>query len=184
MISTHDRARLLDLARASLVARVCRVAPPAVPHDLSATGFGAFVTLYSRRELRGCVGQVELDTPLSVAVARLAAAVASEDPRFEPVTERDVPHVTLTISVLTPPQVVIDLHEIVVGRDGLLAEHNGRRGLLLPQVATEHRWDREALVAQTCLKAGLPEDAWRFGATLLRFEAEVFGDHALVVERG
>jgi AMMECR1 domain-containing protein len=48
--------------------------------------------------------------------------------------------------------------------------------LLLPQVATEWGWDRATFLSQTCMKAGLPHDAWKYGAQIFRFEAEVFGE--------
>ena len=59
---------------------------------------------------------------------------------------------------------------------GLVVSQGGRRGLLLPQVPVEHQWDRVTFIEQTCRKAGLPLDAWRQGATLEAFTAEVFGD--------
>jgi hypothetical protein len=59
---------------------------------------------------------------------------------------------------------------------GLVAEHEGRRGLLLPQVAIEWGWTPEQFLRQTCVKAGLADDAWQRGATIYRFAAEVFGD--------
>jgi uncharacterized protein (TIGR00296 family) len=71
---------------------------------------------------------------------------------------------------------VTDAAEIEVGRDGLVVEDGWHRGLLLPQVAVEWKWDRETFLAQTCRKAGLPADAWKHGARLWRFGAEVFGD--------
>jgi AMMECR1 domain-containing protein len=57
-----------------------------------------------------------------------------------------------------------------------VAEQGLHRGLLLPQVATEWGWDGEQFLRQTCIKAGLPADAWRRGARFFRFAAEVFGD--------
>ena len=68
------------------------------------------------------------------------------------------------------------MQEIVIGRDGLIVESGRRRGLLLPQVAVEWKWDAAEFAAQTCIKAGLPRDAWQKGAKLFRFEAEVFGE--------
>jgi len=104
-------------------------------------------------------------------------AAATEDPRFPPVTASELPDVTVEISVLTPITVVHDVSEIEVGRDGLVVQDGWRKGLLLPQVATEHRWDRETFLAHTCLKAGLRPDAWRTGAKILRFQAEVFSEN-------
>ena len=65
---------------------------------------------------------------------------------------------------------------VVVGRHGLVVEDGRQRGLLLPQVATEWKWDTETFLAQTCHKAGVARDAWRHGARVFRFEAEIFSD--------
>ena len=66
--------------------------------------------------------------------------------------------------------------EIEVGRHGLIVERGHRRGLLLPQVAVEHGWTRETFLEHACLKAGLARTAWREGARLFVFEAEVFAE--------
>lgn len=103
-------------------------------------------------------------------------AAALEDPRFQPVESGEVAQIDIEISVLGPVEEVEDPTAIEVGRDGLVVEQGSRRGLLLPQVATEWGWDRETFLAQTCLKAGLPADAWKRGAQVFRFQAEVFGE--------
>jgi AmmeMemoRadiSam system protein A len=111
-------------------------------------------------------------------VARCAVAAGGSDPRFEPVAAGDLPYLEIEVSVLGPLQPVTSIGQVEVGRDGLLVEQDGRRGVLLPQVATEWGWDVETFLAQVCRKAGLPLDAWRHGAALWRFEAEVFGEPA------
>ncbi len=78
--------------------------------------------------------------------------------------------------MLGPFEPIASAEEIEIGRHGLLIEKGWQRGLLLPQVATEWQWDRDTFLVQTCRKAGLPRDAWRNGASLWRFEAEVFGE--------
>jgi len=78
--------------------------------------------------------------------------------------------------VLSPWHEVGSVDDIEVGRHGLIVEHAGHRGLLLPQVAVEHRWTRETLLEHTCRKAGLAPDAWTRGARVLTFEAQVFGE--------
>jgi len=70
----------------------------------------------------------------------------------------------------------IDLEAVEVGRHGLVISEGARRGLLLPQVAVENGWNRETFLEQTCRKAGLPPDAWRKGATIEAFTAEIFAD--------
>ena len=176
MIATADRRRLLGLARHALVARVVGTLPPQPPGDLNWPAFGVFVTVYHRDDLRGCLGTLDPHEPLAAAVVRLAGDVAHHDHRFEPIAPHELDHLVIDLSLLTPPEVVDDVADIVIGRHGLIVELDLRRGLLLPQVAPEQGWDREMFLAQTCGKAGLTPDAWRHGATILRFEAEVFGE--------
>ncbi len=112
---------------------------------------------------------------LYATVAESAAAAALDDPRFEPVTPAEAPHLKIEISVLSPLQ-TIRPEDVVVGQHGLVVTQGNRRGLLLPQVPIEWNWDRETFLAQTCLKAGLPADAWTRAAQLQAFTAEVFAE--------
>jgi uncharacterized protein (TIGR00296 family) len=76
-----------------------------------------------------------------------------------------------------PIERVTNIDDIVVGRDGLIVGRGRNVGLLLPQVATDYGWDRDTFLDQTCVKAGLPKDAWRDPATKIeKFSAEVFGE--------
>jgi AmmeMemoRadiSam system protein A len=107
----------------------------------------------------------------------MAYASATSDPRFPPVTERDVPRLDLEISVLSPLRQIRSVDEIDVGRHGLVVKGGGRHGLLLPQVATEAGWDSETFLGYTCEKAGLSRDAWRSDDTkIFVFTALVFGE--------
>jgi AmmeMemoRadiSam system protein A len=179
MTSEHDRRLLLQIARDAIVAHVLRGAPPTPPHTgVSARVGGAFVTLHYCGDLRGCIGHVEATEPLAAVIVRCAVAACSADLRFRPVTAAELPDIDIELSLLGPLEPVIDVTNIEIGRHGLVVERRGHRGLLLPQVATEWRWDREAFLAHTCRKAGLPHDAWQLDAKLWRFEAEVFGEHA------
>lgn len=177
-LTAEDRRRLLEIARAAVAAAVYggRVSPGPAEGALAAAG-GAFVSLHHRGELRGCIGQIEAREPLAECVAHCAVSAAMRDPRFRPLTAGELENGTaIEVSVLTPMQRVESVDEIEVGRDGLLIRQGHRSGLLLPQVATEWRWDRETFLAQTCRKAGLPHDAWRHGAEIFRFQADVFGE--------
>jgi AmmeMemoRadiSam system protein A len=175
VIPTSDRRRFIALAQTSLEASVRGLPAPDLPRDLDAAASGVFVSVYCGGELRGCLGTLEINESLAAVVGRLAADVSHRDHRFAPIVLQELRAVTLEISVLTPPELVGDPDSIEVGRDGLIAEQGSRRGLLLPQVAVEHEWDRSMFLAQTCVKAGLRPDAWRHGATIWRFRAEVFG---------
>src|SRR5262245_15043426 len=117
---------------------------------------------------------MEGDAPLGEVVRHLAQAVSDSDPRFQPVSPNELSELAIEISVLTPEREVADVSEIEVGRHGLIVERGRRRGLLLPQVAVEHGWTRDMFLEHACLKAGLPRSAWREGARLFGFDAEVF----------
>jgi AmmeMemoRadiSam system protein A len=113
--------------------------------------------------------------PLTEAVRNAAISAATLDPRFPPVTESELDSIEYDISVLTPLRVVRRIDEIQIGRDGLMIEKGGRRGLLLPQVASERGWDRLEFLRHTCTKAGLDPAAWeRSDAVIYRFSAQVF----------
>ena len=136
---------------------------------------GAFTTLHLHGKLRGCIGYVIPTHSLYRTVAETAQAAAFDDPRFRPVTSEETSELKVEISVLSPLQ-PIRPEDVQVGVHGVVVTHGARRGLLLPQVPVEWGWDRETFLAQTCLKAGLPPDAWLQGAELQAFTAEVFSD--------
>ena len=141
-----------------------------------ATSAGVFVTLHETGELRGCIGHMEPDEPLVPALVDAAVAACSRDPRFPPVRPDELARIAIELSILGPLEPVATLDEVEIGRHGLLVEQGRRRGLLLPQVAVEHQWTAATFVAHTCRKAGLSDNAWQRGASLWRFEAEVFGE--------
>src|ERR1700676_5413886 len=145
------------------------------PTDHLAQPRGAFTSLYLQGELRGCVGYVFPVSPVYRAVADTARAAAFEDTRFPPVTLAEATRLEIHLSILSPPQ-PIPAEAVEIGRHGLLISMAGHRGLLLPQVPTEHHWDPTTFLEQTCRKAGLPRDAWKNGATIEAFTAEVFGE--------
>jgi uncharacterized protein len=182
MTSESDRRLLLIIARRAIVAYLNGRAGHSVTDDqerqLDARAAGVFVTLHKGGELRGCIGHIEADTPVQFTVAHCAVAACSSDPRFSPIGINELSDVHIELSVLGPLEAIGGPFDVEIGLHGLLIEKGRRRGLLLPQVATEWKWDREQFVAQTCLKAGLSLDAWKNGAQLWRFEAEVFGEDA------
>lgn len=177
LLNDDDQRRLLALARRAFEARVRRQPPPEPERGGAVDApASAFVTIHNRGELRGCLGRLDTRAPLGETIAQLAAAVSDSDPRFDPVSLLELPDIDIEISVLTPERAVASIDDIELGRHGVIVELGARRGLLLPQVATEQRWDRETFVSHACLKASLPRDAWRHGAQVLVFEAQVFGE--------
>ena len=137
---------------------------------------GAFVTLKKMGELRGCIGYIVSDMSLYKTIIDAAISAATGDPRFPPMGIEELDQMTIEISVLSPPRVVTKMEEIEVGEHGLIITKGFNQGLLLPQVATEQGWDKTTFIQHTCLKAGLPLDAWEKGATMEVFSAQVFGE--------
>ncbi len=184
MLTDEQKRALLEIARLSIHARVlgggATAAPAArrTPVAEFPPAEGVFVTIKRRSELRGCLGTLCCTRGLDAEIARCASNAASDDPRFAPVAADEVPELSVEVSVLGPLESIdpADERAIVIGRHGLVVEQGMRRGLLLPQVATEWGWTVEQFLRQSCLKAGLAPDAWRHGARVYRFEAEVFGD--------
>lgn len=146
---------------------------------------GVFVTINSvkhgKKKLRGCIGYPYPTTPLAQAVIESAINSATQDPRFYPLSASELDHVVFEVSVLTPPQIIKAEkpseypNRIKVGEDGLIIERGMFKGLLLPQVPVEWKWDAEEFLCQCCIKAGLPPDCWLMeGAKIYRFQAIIF----------
>ena len=177
MFEPDDQQRLLTIARLALEARVRRLPEPlAEIRGPLERRCGAFVSIHRGDQLRGCLGRLESDWPIARVVAHLGRAVADCDPRFEAVSVAELDELTIEISALTPERPIDSAQDIQIGRHGLIVERGYQRGLLLPQVATEHGWDVQTFLGHTCLKAGLPIDAWRQGAQIFVFEAQVFAE--------
>jgi AmmeMemoRadiSam system protein A len=178
MLDASERDVLLKIARNAITAHVFRESVrPAPVSDWTGSLAGAFVSIHKHGELRGCIGHIEADRPLAQVIAQCAISACTSDPRFPPVNAAELPEIEIELSILGPLEPIDGPDRIDIGRHGLLVARDGRRGLLLPQVATEWTWDAATFLAQTCRKAGLPADAWQYGAAVWRFEAEVFGDN-------
>ena len=179
VLSADDRAYLLRVARASMEKAVRNGMRRGAGIDVSdapkstRAKMGAFVTLNDKATgaLRGCIGEIMPMRPLVEAVAARAVDSALGDPRFSPVSERELANLRVEVSVLTPPRPVESWRDIVLGRDGMTLEKNGCFAVFLPQVAPEQAWDTLSYLSQ---KAGLSPDAWRSGAKFETFQAEVF----------
>ncbi|MGB9618142.1 MAG: AmmeMemoRadiSam system protein A [Desulfomonilaceae bacterium] len=176
-LSPEEKSVLRHIARYTVenAAQGKTVAPS--PSDSAKLNerYGAFVTLYKKGMLRGCIGTLESDKPLYQTVSDMAKAAALRDPRFRPVTPDELPYIDLEISVLTPLEEIASPDEIKVGVHGLLISKGSRSGLLLPQVASERNWDTITFLEETCRKAGLPKDAWKEeGTRIYVFSADVF----------
>lgn len=175
-----EQQLLLRLAREALVeaVRTGSLSDLEKPQGAPEAKCGAFVTLHKRGNLRGCVGYIESAKPLYQTVRECARAAALHDMRFDPVEPEELPLLHLEISVLSPLEDIAP-EKIEVGRHGLLISQGFQRGLLLPQVAIEWKWDAKRFLRETCRKAGLPDDAWRAGARIQAFTAQIFAESAV-----
>jgi uncharacterized protein len=177
-LSEVDGQNLLVLARMAIIEAVTRgELPETIPNEgIFGERRGVFVTLHVRGELRGCIGTTDGDEPLGDATVRCAASAALRDPRFPPMHTEELGELNIEISVLSP-LAPMRPEEIEIGRHGLVVSDENHRGLLLPQVAPEHGLNREQFLAETCRKARLPQDAWRWTSTRIEgFTCEVFSD--------
>ncbi len=174
LLSARALEALLALARATVVAAVRGERLPAPPEGPELREPRAvFVSLHREGALRGCLGHLEADLPVAEAVRRMAVAATRDDPRFPPLAPDELDGLEVEVSVLSPARPVRP-EEVEPGRDGLIVERGPRFGVLLPQVATEQRWDRVTFLRGVCRKAGLPAESWREPGTVLRaFQAQV-----------
>ena len=159
-----SQRRLLEIARLTLERVAAGRSPELIESDdpyLEKVGYGAFVTLFNRNNLRGCVGTCAPAHSLREVVIEMTEAAASRDRRTKPVRAEELEEIRIDISVISPLEKSAAPLSLEVGRHGLHIARARKRGVLLPQVAVEHGWDMETFLQQTCLKADLPKDAWR-----------------------
>lgn len=179
-LSEADRRAALKLARDAVVDAVSRRKLPAfIPREGTfAERRGVFVTLHVRGHLQGCIGVTEASEPLGEAIVRCAGSAAVEDPRFAPMKKEQLEYMSVEISLLSPLELIAP-EAIEIGKHGLLIVLHAHRGLLLPQVAIEHRLSREQFLEETCRKAGLRREAWRDPeARIYGFTCEVLSEDA------
>ena len=181
VLNAEERKAALELARLTVETYVRTGKRPVWNKRLPGLEkpLGAFVTLRENGELRGCIGRFEPDIPLSQVIIEMAIAAATEDHRFPPVSDKELGEIDYEISVLSPLRKVKSWKEIELGRHGVEVARGFRRGVYLPQVATETGWDLDTFMSSLCAhKAGLPADAWKDPQTdIYVFTAQVFSDH-------
>lgn len=184
MLSLNQAKKAIHFARSVLSATVNnKPIPKETLSDVFEDHHGVFTTLhqYPSHLLRGCIGIPEPIMTLKKALIESAQSV-THDPRFPPLRNDELDHIIVEITILSKPVPLKNkkenmLDEIVVGRDGLIVEQGFFKGLLLPQVPVEQKWDTKTFVEQTCLKAGLPPDAWLNETTVIKtFTGQIFSE--------
>ncbi len=178
LLSDKEQKLLLEIARESITGFITdgQTPPRVVATKKLLAPQGCFVTIRNNGDLRGCIGIFVAERPLFQMIQDMAVSAATRDPRFYPMKKADLDSFKVEISVLSPLKKIERTEEIKVGMHGLYLEKRAMRGVLLPQVAVENRWDRETFLSQTCLKAGLRHDEWREGTDIYTFKAQVFGE--------
>jgi AmmeMemoRadiSam system protein A len=183
MFNHEEQQTLLHVARRAIMRELgleCTEEPLHLTEALTKPA-GAFVTLLHGEELRGCIGYVEAMQSVLSVVEEVAKKSAFEDHRFPPLQASECAEIVIEISVLSPLQLIKSVDEIQVGKHGLLLETHYARGLLLPQVAVEHGWDRLQFLEHTARKAGLPISSLRDPSMRISvFEADVFAEHPVL----
>lgn len=179
MLSEKEKEELLKIARRTLESYLKDRSMPSFDSlsENLLTPQGAFVSLHKEDDLRGCIGRFESPDALFKTVQIMAIAAATEDPRFHSVMSEELSEIDIEISALSPRQQVASLDEIEVGKHGIQISKGINRGVLLPQVAVDQKWNREEFLTHTCIKAGLPPDAWTQEDIKIEiFSAEVFSE--------
>jgi AmmeMemoRadiSam system protein A len=184
MISKEDGNLLLKLARDSIAASLKEKETPITEEIQKKFGekSGAFVTLKIDGQLRGCIGFIEAIYPLYETITQAAVSAAFSDPRFPPLTDKELEKIKIEVSVLTKPELMKGKREdypksIEIGKHGLIVEANYSKGLLLPQVFTEHECTPEQALDLTCEKAELNPGCWKEdGCKVFTFSCEIFSE--------
>ena len=178
VLSKEQQTFLLDLAHRAIKHYLDKNKPPKIETEdaVLKEKRGAFVTLKVDGQLRGCIGYSIPHKPLIETITDCAIAAASQDYRFPSIESEELARLKVEISVLTRPRTIEEVSEIKIGDHGIIISKGKSKGLLLPQVPVEWEWDLETYLNHGCQKAGLPEDAWKKGAKIETFSAQVFSD--------
>jgi uncharacterized protein len=186
VLAVEEQRELLRIARTTIKEYlISGRMPPGAPHKQSLIAPAAvFVCVHELETLRGCIGTTHETTPLYKAVQEMAVAAASRDPRYKPVKLDELPRLTIEVSVLGPRSIMQTPADIVIGTHGVQVTSTvgsrTQRGLFLPKVAAEQRWDAETFLDRACEKAGLPADFWKGRESQVElFTAQVFDEKSL-----
>ncbi len=184
ILTESDKKELLILARSTLL--YCFENSNQIPTDPSDLNIiisdnmkqimGAFVTLHSDGNLRGCIGEIVPRRELFKVVMDHSINSAIYDSRFNPVQLQELPSLKFEISALTKPETVDSYRDIIIGKHGIVLDKSGRSAVFLPQVAPEQKWDLETTLNHLSHKAGLSMGDWKNEASFSVFEAIVFSE--------
>ncbi|MEN2998226.1 MAG: AmmeMemoRadiSam system protein A [Brevinematia bacterium] len=185
MLSKEDKRKILELARNAIESLFYPEKKEELWRRKKAVEKlqlknGVFVTIMKRNNLRGCIGYIYPVKEFSNLLVDTAISSATRDPRFDPLSPEELSEIEIEVSILSEPRKIDSISEIEVGKHGLIVRRGHHQGLLLPQVATEHNWDRITFLQHTCIKAGLhPMEYKKEDTEIYVFTAEVFSESEL-----
>lgn len=174
-LTDQEKRFLVEYSRRVLIDYTTqRQTPDIISHGrLDTMKRGAFVTLYKKNNLRGCIGYIEPIKTCLEAVRDNTISAAARDPRFSVVIPGELDDITIEISILTPPEAIDSWRDIEIGKHGIILEKGHNRSVFLPQVPVEQQWDLETTLNHLAMKAGLPFDAWKDNTGFKVFETEI-----------
>jgi len=178
-LTDKQKKTLLDLARHTITSKLDheKIQIEKSSDPIFDVKTGAFVTLHKNNQLRGCIGYIKGYKDLHNTIIEMSLSAAFKDFRFSPLQKNELDSLEIEISVLSPLETISNIEKIQVGLHGIIIKNNSFQGLLLPQVAIEQKWDRMQFLKHTCLKAGLPENAYKSKATEIQiFTADIFSE--------
>lgn len=127
--------------------------PRDLPSELKLPG-AAFVSLKKRGKLRGCIGTImPTKKTLAEEIAANAVSAGLHDPRFPPVSARELQELTYSVDVLSEPEKVEDLLMLDPQRYGVIVRKGSRSGLLLPALEGIKTVEQQLEIARE--KAGI-----------------------------
>jgi len=131
------------------------ISPPAdFPLEFLTKQGGVFVTIEKNGSLRGCIGTyLPLQQNIAQEVIYNAISAASEDYRFDPVKEEELPFLSYFVYLLDPPELVKSLDELNPQKYGILVKTKNKSGLLLPSLPGIET--KEEQISLACQKAGI-----------------------------
>jgi AmmeMemoRadiSam system protein A len=178
-ISQEEKNILLKAARQS-IGSLFEGKEPDKPdykkYPLLQEKLGAFVTLTINHQLRGCIGYIIGREPLFDTICSASIHAAVNDPRFSALKKSEYEKIHIEISILSEFVPIKNYDEIILGKHGLYLDEGGG-GLLLPQVATEHKMNREQFLSAICNKSGFYSEFWKERMLKIKvFTAEIFSE--------
>jgi AmmeMemoRadiSam system protein A len=140
--------------------------------DLFPEQRATFVTLYKKRRLRGCIGEIFAQTSITKSIIKNSIQSAFYDPRFSSLSQDELEEITIEISVLSPIQDISSYEQIRIGTDGIVMRKDGKSAVFLPHVPTDFGWDLQQTLEQLSSKAGMKKDGWKSGASFQIFQSQ------------